>query len=120
MMPIVTFWATKRSSSASCVPKDLSPPSASTGIVELADFGEQRLVVDGILVEGAELFEGVVHGVRPRVELCVMLARLLVDLLRIGRQFVVKAVEIDAFATRDQAFLVGTPEIEMPEQRVSA
>ena len=35
---------------------------------ELATLGKQRLVIDRILAEGAELFERVVDGMRPRVQ----------------------------------------------------
>ncbi len=43
-----------------------------------------------------------------------MLAGLLVDALRIGRQLVVEAVQEDALAALDQALLVRTVEVEMP------
>src|SRR5260221_4480509 len=41
---------------------------------DLAALGEQRLVVDRILAERTELFERVVHGMRPRIESGVVLA----------------------------------------------
>src|SRR5260370_19720392 len=44
---------------------------------DLAALGEQRLVVDRILAERTELFERVVHRMRPRIESGVVLAGLL-------------------------------------------
>ena len=80
-------------------------------------FSRKDLVVLGVLRERGELLEGVVHVARPRVERGVMLARRLVDRLRIGRQLVVEAVEIDALAALDQPVDVRPAEIEMPQQR---
>ena len=76
--------------------------------------GQKFLVVDRILAEGRELREGVVDGVRPGIERRIMLARRLVDVLRIGRQFVVEAVEVDALAPGDEPLLVGAVEVEVP------
>lgn len=54
-------------------------------------------IVDSVLGEGRELLERVVDGVRRCVELCVVVAGLLVDRRRIRRQFVVEAVEQNSF-----------------------
>ena len=58
------------------------------------------------------------HRAGPGIERGIMVARRLVDLLRIGGELVVEAVEIDALAPLDQPFHVGPAEIEMPEQRI--
>ena len=52
--------------------------------LQLAPFGQQVLVVDRVLSECSELLEGIVHGVRTRVESGVVLAGLFVDRLRIS------------------------------------
>jgi hypothetical protein len=42
------------------------------------------------------------------------MARRIVDRLRVGRQLIPEAVEIDALAAGDQALLVRAAKIEMP------
>src|SRR5205814_2466105 len=70
---------------------------------QLADLGEERLVVFAILCERCELAaEGVVHRTRAGIELSVVIARLLVDRRWIGRQIVIETVEQDALATSNQ------------------
>src|ERR1700686_1832987 len=46
---------------------------------------KECLVVDGVLTKGTKLFERIVHGMRSRIELGVMLTRCPVDLFWIGR-----------------------------------
>ena len=75
---------------------------------------QELLVVRSILAERCELRERIVDRVRARIERRVMLARRLVDVLRISRQLVVKTVEVNALASGDQPLLVGAEEIEMP------
>src|SRR5262249_61341188 len=74
------------------------------------------LVVLGVLVERCELLESVVHVAWPRVQTRVVLARRLVDRLRICRQLIIETVEIDTFAALHQAVDVRSAEIEMPKQ----
>jgi hypothetical protein len=80
---------------------------------DLAALGEQRLVVDRILAERTELFERVVHRMRPRIERGVVLTGLLIDPLRIRREFIPEAVQIDPLAPLYQPLLIGTAEIEV-------
>ena len=114
-MPPVTLEATKRKSSAIAVPKDFSAPMASTGIVDLAALRQQSLIVDSVLSEGTELFEGIVHRVRPGIEFGIVLPSLLVDPFWIGRKFIPEPVQIDPLTSLYQPFNVGTAEIEMPQ-----
>ena len=81
--------------------------------------GQERLVVDGVLVEGLELLEPGVHGTGPGVQSRVMRARSLGELLRIGRELVPKTIQIDPLTAGDQAFGVRSPEREMPERVVA-
>lgn len=60
--------------------------------------GEKRLVVDRILVKGGELRKSGMHGAGPRVERGIMLARSLIEILRIGGKFVPEAIEIPVAA----------------------
>ena len=46
-----------------------------------------------------------------------MLPRRFIDFARIGGQFVIESIEINAFPPRHQPLLVRTAEVEMPEQR---
>src|SRR5438309_9038146 len=70
---------------------------------QLADLGEERLVVFAILCERCELAaEGIVHRTRAGIELSVVIARLLVDRRWISRQIVIETVEQDALATSNQ------------------
>jgi hypothetical protein len=81
--------------------------------------GDKRLVVGGVLIEGLELFEAGVHRAGPGIERGVMLARLFVEILGIGGEFVPEAVEIDPLAAFHQPFRIRSVEREMP-QRVIA
>src|SRR5436305_12016319 len=81
---------------------------------QLTSCREQLLVVDRVLRKGAKLLECVVHGPRPRIKGGVVMARRIVDRLRVGRQLIPEAVEIDALAAGDQALLVRAAKIEMP------
>ena len=75
-------------------------------------------LLSGVLgVEGRELLEGVMHVAGPRIEPGIVPARGFVDRLRIGREFVLETVEIDALAALHQAVDIRSAEIEMPEQR---
>src|SRR5260221_13643635 len=65
---------------------------------DLAALGEQRLVVDRILAERTELFERVVHRMRPRIESGVVLAGLPIDPLRVRREVFSKAVPLYSLA----------------------
>src|SRR5258706_6326669 len=59
---------------------------------DLAALGEQRLVLDRILAERTELFERVVHGMRPRIESGVVLAGLLIAPPRVRRECIPETV----------------------------
>ncbi len=83
---------------------------------QLADLGEERLVVFAILCERCELAaEGVVNRTCARIEFSVMVARLLVDRRWISRQIVIETVEQDALATRDQPLDIWAAEVEVPD-----
>src|SRR6476620_5887663 len=77
------------------------------GNLELAG-SEEFLIVDGVLPEGGELRESIMHRVRPRIERCVVNSRLLIDVARIGRQLVVETIEVETLAASNQPFLVGS------------
>jgi len=68
--PWSTFVATKRRVSAlRSGPNDFSPPKASTGHRQFATpLASSALLSMGVLIEGAELLESVVHGMWSRVE----------------------------------------------------
>ena len=85
---------------------------------ELA-FRRKGLVVDCILRERRELIEGRMHRAGPRVELGIVATRRFVDPLRIGRELVPEAVEIDSLAAFHQPLDIGSAEIEMPERWAS-
>jgi len=56
-------------------------------------------------------------GMWSRVERGIVLARRPVNFLRIGGQFIIKTIEIDALAARNQPFFVRPTEIKVPKQR---
>jgi hypothetical protein len=60
-----------------------------------------------------------VHRARERVELGVVLARRVVDRLRIGRELVPEPVEVDALAARDQPLDIGASESALSIFRAS-
>jgi len=83
---------------------------------QLASLREERLVVLGILTECGELLERVVHRMGSCVQSRVMLARLLIDLLRIRGELVPEAIQVDPLATLHEPLDIGTAEVEVPEK----
>jgi hypothetical protein len=77
--------------------------------------GDKSLVVDGVLVEGRELAETGAHCARLCVQPGIMFARGLAKRPRIGRKLVPEAIEVDAFATGNQALHVRATKAEMPQ-----
>ena len=77
--------------------------------------GEERLVVDCILIEGAKLLECIMNRMREGVEGRIMLASLLVNPFGIRRQFIVETIQIDPLASIDEPLLIGASKIEVPE-----
>ena len=83
---------------------------------QLADLGEERLVVFAVLVERSELAaESVVDRTRAGIELGVMPTRLLIDRRRVCRELVIETVEQDALAARDQPLDVRAAEVKVPD-----
>ena len=71
-------------------------------------FGNEGLVVGGVLIEGFELLETCVHRARRRVELSVVFARRFLEFLGIGRKFVPEPIEIDSLAALHQPLGIGS------------
>ena len=82
-------------------PERLFPADRQDRHRQLA-LGKQCLIVERVLIERGELRKAGMHGAGPGVQLGVMLPRRFVELLRIGREFVPEAIEIDALATCNQ------------------
>ncbi len=55
------------------------------------------------------------NRVRPCIQSGVVLARFLIDRLRIRGQLVVEAVEVDPLAALYEPLFVGAPEVEVPQ-----
>ena len=116
-MPSVTSSAPARITVAIIGPNDFSPPTARTGIFSRPR-GQERAVVDRVLVEGRELREAGMHRAGQRVELRVVPPRRFAEAIGRGRELVPEAVEVDALAAGDEPLHVGPAEAEVPEQRV--
>ena len=80
--------------------------------------GQKRLVIDGVLREGAKLREARAHRPRHRIERRVVLTLLLVEAFRIALELIPEAVEVDALTTLDQAFHIGAAEAKLPHARI--
>src|ERR1700722_13579960 len=74
---------------------------------------EKRLVVNRILIEGLELLETGMHRAGTSIQGRVMLARCLVEELRVGGKLIPESVQVDSFTTLYQTFGVWTVEGEM-------
>src|SRR5690349_2539282 len=77
--------------------------------------GDERLVVDRVLIKGGELVEAGVHRAGLRIEPGVVFAGLLAEPARVGRELVPEPIEVDSLPSGHEPFSVRTLEGEMPE-----
>src|SRR3984957_20129682 len=83
---------------------------------QLACTCQECFVVERVLGKRPKLFKGIMYGMRACIELLVVLASSLVNLLRIGRKLVVEPIEINPLAPGNQALLVRPAKVEVPQQ----
>src|ERR1700746_3803416 len=81
-------------------------------------FRDESFVVDCVLIECRKLREARAHRTGTCVELGIMAPCSLSEVLRLCRELVPEAVEVDTLATLHQSFHIGTAEPKMPKQRI--